>query len=461
MVKSARNMSGLPWIAAMAFFMQSLDATILNTALPAMAKSLQHSPLAMQSAIVSYPLTVAMLIPVSGWLADRFGTRTVFIYAVSFFSLGSLACALSHNLSFLVISRVIQGIGGAMMMPVARLALLRTYPRSELLPVLNFVTMPGLLGPILGPMFGGLLVTYATWHWIFIINIPIGLLGIIYASKNMPNLTMPKCPFDFLGFILFSLGLVMISVSFDLFGDHAFSGYIPLALFSGGIVMLLGYIFHAKRHSNPLINLQLFQTRTFSVGIASNIATRLSTGSLSFIIPLMLQVGFGFSAVIAGIMMAPNAMGSILAKSFVTNILTRFGYRNTLIWVTIIIGMMISQFSLQTPELPIAFLIIPLFILGIAMSTQFTAMNTITLGDLNDGNASAGNSLLAVTQQLSISFGVTISAAILRFYESTEYGSAISHFHYTLITMGVITLISSTVFLLLNTEDGNNLIKKK
>ncbi len=346
------------------------------------------------------------------------------------------------------------------MMPVARLALLRTYPRSELLPILNFVTMPGLLGPILGPMLGGLLVTYATWHWIFIINIPIGLLGIIYARKNMPNLTMPKCPFDFLGFMLFGMGLVMISVSFDLFGDNSLSSYIPLVLLPGGITMLLIYIFHAKRHKNPLIDLQLFQTHTFSIGIASNIATRLSTGSLSFIIPLMLQVGFGYSAVIAGIMMAPNAIGSILAKSFVTKILTRFGYKNTLFWVTVIIGVMISQFSLQTPEMSVVLLIIPLFILGMAMSTQFTAMNTITLADLNDNNASAGNSLLAVTQQLSISFGVTVSAAVLRFYESMEYGSTVSHFHYTLITMGAITLISSTVFLFLNKEDGNNLINK-
>ncbi|AOM41827.1 multidrug transporter subunit MdtD [Xenorhabdus hominickii] len=460
MVKSARNMSGLPWIAAIAFFMQSLDATILNTALPAIAKSLNHSPLAMQPAIVSYTLTVAMLIPVSGWLADRFGTRRIFIYAVSLFSLGSLACALSHNLSFLVMSRVIQGIGGAMMMPVARLALLRAYPRSELLPILNFVTMPGLLGPILGPMFGGLLVTYATWHWIFIINIPIGLLGIIYARKDMPNFTMPKCPFDFLGFVLFSVGLVMISVSFDLFGDKLLSGYIPMVLLASGILMLLGYIFHAKKHPSPLIDLKLFQIHTFSIGIASNIATRLSTGSLSFIIPLMLQLGFGYSAVIAGIMMAPNAIGSIFAKSFVTRLLVRFGYRNTLIWVTVIIGVMISQFSLQTQETPVTLLIIPLFILGMAMSTQFTAMNTITLGDLSDSNASAGNSLLAVAQQLSISFGVTVSAAILRFYESMGSGSTISHFHYTLITIGAITLISSTVFLLLNKKDGNNLIKK-
>ncbi|MBD2780459.1 multidrug transporter subunit MdtD [Xenorhabdus szentirmaii] len=461
MIKSARSMSGLPWIAAMAFFMQSLDATILNTALPEIAKSLNHSPLAMQPAIVSYTLTVAMLIPVSGWLADRFGTRKVFIYAVFCFVLGSLACAFSHNISFLVMSRVIQGIGGAMMMPVARLALLRTYPRSELLPILSFVTMPGLLGPILGPMLGGLLVTYATWHWIFIINIPIGLLGIIYAKKSMPDLTMPKCPFDFWGFTLFGIGLVMISVSFDLFSNPSLSDYIPVALLLCGIMVLLSYIFHARKHPNPLINLQLFQTHTFSIGIASNIATRLSTGSLSFIIPLMLQLGFGYSAVIAGIMMAPNAVGSIFAKFFVTNILTRFGYRNTLIWVTVTIGVMISMLSLQTPELPIIFLVITLLILGMTMSTQFTAMNTLTLADLNDTNASAGNSLLAVTQQLSISFGVTVSAAILRFYESMEYGSTMSHFHYTLITMGVITLIASSIFLLLNKNDGNNLIKLK
>jgi Arabinose efflux permease len=196
-------MAGLPWIAAMAFFMQALDATILNTALPAIAHSLNRSPLAMQSAIISYTLTVAMLIPVSGWLADRFGTRRIFMIAVTLFTLGSLACALSTSLLELVIFRVIQGIGGAMMMPVARLALLRAYPRSELLPVLNFVTMPGLVGPILGPVLGGVLVTWASWHWIFLINIPIGITGLIYARKYMPNFTTPKRSFDMSGFLLF------------------------------------------------------------------------------------------------------------------------------------------------------------------------------------------------------------------------------------------------------------------
>lgn len=405
--KKKRSMAGLPWIAAMAFFMQALDATILNTALPAIAHSLNRSPLAMQSAIISYTLTVAMLIPVSGWLADRFGTRRIFTLAVSLFTLGSLACALSNSLPQLVVFRVIQGIGGAMMMPVARLALLRAYPRNELLPVLNFVAMPGLVGPILGPILGGVLVTWATWHWIFLINIPIGIAGLLYARKHMPNFTT------------------------------------------------------ARRTPNPLISLDLFKTRTFSIGIVGNIATRLGTGCVPFLMPLMLQVGFGYQAFIAGCMMAPTALGSIIAKSMVTQVLRRLGYRHTLVGITVIIGLMIAQFSLQSPAMAIWMLILPLFILGMAMSTQFTAMNTITLADLTDDNASSGNSVLAVTQQLSISLGVAVSAAVLRVYEGMEGTTTVEQFHYTFITMGIITVASAAMFMLLKTTDGNNLIKRQ
>ena len=235
--KKARSMAGLPWIAAMAFFMQALDATILNTALPAIAQSLNRSPLAMQSAIISYTLTVAMLIPVSGWLADRFGTRKVFMLAVTLFTLGSLACALSTSLTELVIFRVLQGIGGAMMMPVARLALLRAYPRSELLPVLNFVTMPGLVGPILGPVLGGVLVTWASWHWIFLINIPIGVAGLIYARKYMPNFTTPRRSFDMGGFFLFGLSLVLFSSGMELFGEKIVATWLALAVILSGILL--------------------------------------------------------------------------------------------------------------------------------------------------------------------------------------------------------------------------------
>ncbi|WP_312691837.1 multidrug transporter subunit MdtD [Kosakonia sp.] len=459
--KKTRSMAGLPWIAAMAFFMQALDATILNTALPAIAQSLNRSPLAMQSAIISYTLTVAMLIPMSGWLADRFGTRRVFMVAVTLFTLGSLACALSNSLSMLVIFRVIQGIGGAMMMPVARLALLRAYPRSELLPVLNFVTMPGLVGPILGPVMGGVLVTWASWHWIFLINIPIGLAGLFYARKYMPNFTTPRRSFDMSGFFLFGLSLVLFSSGMELIGEKLVATWIALAIILSGILLLLIYIRHARRHPSPLISLGLFNTRTFSVGIAGNIASRLGTGCVPFLMPLMLQVGFGYPALIAGCMMAPTAVGSILAKSAVTQILRKLGYRKTLVGVTLFIGVMIAQFALQSPSMPFWMLVLPLFILGMAMSTQFTSMNTITLADLTDDNASSGNSVLAVTQQLSISLGVAVSAAVLRFYEGWDSANTVEQFHYTFITMGIITLVSALVFMLLKAKDGRNLIKER
>jgi len=450
-------MAGLPWIAAMAFFMQSLDATILNTALPAIALSLNRSPLAMQSAVISYTLTVAMLIPVSGWLADRFGTRKVFILAVSLFTLGSLACALSNTLTLLVLFRVVQGIGGAMMMPVARLALLRAYPRSELLPVLNFVTMPGLVGPVLGPLLGGVLVTYATWHWIFLINIPIGILGIVYARKYMPDFTTPKRRFDFTGFVLFGIGLVLLSSGIELFGEKIVASSLALAVTFGGILLLLLYIVHARRHPTPLIPLPMFKTRTFSIGILGNIASRLGTGCIPFLMPLMLQVGFGYSAILAGCMMAPTALGSILAKSTVTQVLRWFGYRKTLTGISVIIGVLIASFALQSPAANVALLLLPLFVLGMAMSTQFTAMNTITLADLNDSNASSGNSMLAVTQQLAISFGVAVSAAVLRFYENFD-GTTVDHFHATFLTMGIVTVLSGLVFMLLKPGDGRHLI---
>ena len=238
------------------------------------------------------------------------------------------------------------------------------------------------------------------------------------------------------------------------------SGWVALMIVLLSILLLLAYIRHARKHPTPLISLSLFKTRTFSVGIAGNLATRLGTGCVPFLMPLMLQVGFGYPALIAGCMMAPTAIGSIIAKSTVTAVLRRLGYRKTLVGVTLFIGLMIAQFSLQSPSMPIWMLILPLLVLGMAMSTQFTSMNTITLADLTDDNASGGNSLLAVTQQLSISLGVAISAAVLRSYQSIV-GSTIDQFHYTFITMGVITAISALMFLLLRPKDGRNLIKEK
>ncbi|MFR0875763.1 MAG: MFS transporter [Bilophila wadsworthia] len=359
--------------------MQALDATILNTALPPCARS-STVPRWPCSSPVGYTLTVAMLIPVSGWLADRFGTRRVFISAVNFFILGSLLCALSTSLPMLVASRVLQGIGGAMMMPVARLAVLRAYPRTELVAVLNFISIPGLVGPVVGPLLGGWLVTYATWHWIFLINIPIGLIGILYAYHIMPD-WLRAAPSTGWAFPVRPEPR-FLSSGLEVFGDRVGPDFLPPVLLISGIALLGLYIRHARRHPSPLIRLSVFRTRTFSVGIGGNILSRLGTGCVPFLMPLMLQVGLGYPALVAGAMMAPTAIGSITAKTFAMKILNRFGYRVTLTGVTVCIGLMIAQFALQTPTLPLWMLILPLFMLGMAMSTQFTAMNSITLGDL-------------------------------------------------------------------------------
>jgi len=459
--QKTQNMTGLPLLAALAFFMQALDATILNTALPAIANSLNRSPLAMQSAIISYIMTVAMLIPVSGWLADNFGTRRVFMVALSIFTLGSFACALSGTLIELVIFRIIQGVGGAMMMPVARLALIRAYPRKDLLPILNFVMIPGLIGPVLGPVLGGALVTWATWHWIFLINIPIGILGLIYALKHMPDFVAQKQPFDSKGFTLFGMSLVLFSGGVELFGEKIASTEIALAVVLASILLMLIYIHHAKNHDNPLIQIDIFKCRTFSVGLVGSLVTRIGTGCIPFLVPLMLQIGFGYTALLAGCMMAPTAIGSIIGKPMITRVLYWFGYRKSLIIITLLIGLMITLFALLSPTTSLMMMLLPLFVLGMAMSMQFTSINTITLADLTDNNASNGNSLLAVTQQLSISLGIAIGAAVLRLYGSFNHIDTVEQFHDTFITMGVFTAFSAFIFMVLKPQDGHNLLKDK
>ncbi len=454
------EMTGLPLIAASAFFMQALDTTILNTALPTIARSLGQSPLAMQLAVVGYTLTVALLIPTSGWLADRFGTRRVFLAAVTLFSAGSLACALSMNLPMLVMSRVLQGVGGAMMVPVTRLAVLRAYPRNQLVTILNFISIPGLIGPVIGPLLGGWLVTFVSWHWIFLINVPVGMVGIFYAWRIMPDFRAEHGPFDAVGFLLFGCGLVLFSTGLELFGNEVGPNYLVPALVLLSVLLILCYVRHALNVHTPLVPLSVFETRTFSVGIAGNLVSRLGMGCVPFLMPLMLQVGLGFSALTAGMAMMPMAIGSIAAKTFVMRILNRLGYRITLMTITISIGLLISLFALQSPSVPLPLLFLPLFILGVAMSTQFTSMNSITLGDLTEQTASTGNSLLSITQQLSISFGVASSTAILRLYTQYIPGTLLDHFHYTFITIGSVTMLAALVFMRLRPDDGNHLLSR-
>ena len=443
----------LPWLVATAFFMQMLDGTILNTALPAIANSLESNPLRMHFVVIAYTLTVALLIPASGWIADRFGTRRVFFFAVLLFTLGSLLCALSPTLELLVASRIIQGVGGALMVPVGRLAVLRSYPREQLLQVLSFVTMPALIGPLMGPILGGLLVQYTSWHWIFLINIPVGVAGCLFILRWMPDIYgVTENRFDVKGFSLISSSIVLLSLGVEGIGDLQFNHGLVMALLMSGTIFMFGYWLLAMRATTPLFSPKLFRTATFAVGIAGNMFSRLPSGALPFLTPLLLQVGLGFSPLNAGLSMTPLALAAIFSKYLVRRLVPAFGYRRLLTGNTLLLGCLIMTLSLVTPETPFLLIIFILTLIGASNSLHFSAMNTMTLLDLPDAYASSGNAMLSMVMQLAISLGVAIAAALLQGF-GERYGSASGQtevllaFSSTYIWVSVLALISASIFL--------------
>src|SRR5471032_2457869 len=396
----------LPWVVAIAFFMQSLDGTILNTALPAMALDLAENPLRMQGVIIAYMLTVALLIPASGWIADRFGTKKIFFGAILLFSLGSLLCALSPNLTMLIGSRVIQGLGGALMLPVGRLVV-RAYPRSELVRIMGFITIPGLLGPLMGPTTGGWMVQYLSWHWIFLVNLPVGLIGCYAVWKFIPDLRgTERTRFDGVGFLLFGASMVLITIAMEGLGELHLPHLRVMLLLVAGMACLAAYWLRAGRIDNPLFSPSLFKTRTFAVGILGNLFARLGGGALPFLVPLLLQVALGYSPSQAGMSMLPLSAAAMLAKSVARPLIERLGYRIILTGNTLFLGIMLAAMGLVSEATPYWLLLAMLSILGAINSLQFTAMNTVTLIDLDDASASSGNSLLSVVAQLSQGLGV-------------------------------------------------------
>ncbi|HEY9065285.1 MAG TPA: multidrug transporter subunit MdtD [Burkholderiaceae bacterium] len=449
----------LPWVVAIAFFMQTLDGTILNTTLPTMARDLGESPLRMQSVVIAYMLTVALFIPASGWLADRFGTKRAFLFAIVLFSVGSLLCALSPSLNFLIAARVVQGIGGALLLPVGRLTVLRAFPRAELIKVLSFVTIPGLVGPLVGPPLGGWIVEVATWHWVFLINLPVGLLGVVASMRVMPDLRGDTAHgFDWTGFVLFSLGLVLISLGLQGLGERALSVAASMLLVIGGLAAMAGYWLHAARTERALFSLRLFEIPAFSIGILGNLFARLGSGAMPFLTPLFLQVGLGYSPSVAGLSMVPTVIGAMTIKFFAERLIKRFGYRRVLTLNTLLLGAFIASFSLVDRGTPHVWILVQLGLFGIVNSMQFTAMNTLTLGDLDDARASAGNSLLSVVMQLSMSLGVAAAGALLAAFAATpesDSASGLLHtFHATYLCIGALSATAAWIFFQLGRREG-------
>ena len=449
----------LPLILATAIFMQMLDSTILNTSLPSIAKDLNESPLNMQNAIISYVLTLALFMPVSGFLADKFGTKKVFIISLILFSLGSLLCSLSPNLTFLVIARVIQGIGGSLMTPVGKLALIKTFDKSELLKAMNFAIIPALIGPVLGPLIGGYMVDYLSWHWIFLINLPIGILGIVLSVKYMPNYFSKIIDFDFKGFLFFAAASLLLSISLEWMGNA--KNITPVLLvFLMGFIFIYLYYRHAKKEENPIFPLELFMVRTFRVGFLGNLATRLGISSIPLLIPLMIQIAYGQSAVVSGWIVAPMAITAMFGKSAVIKILNRFGYRKTLMFNTFLIGTLICLMAIPGINTSIYWFIPLILVLGFFNSIQFTSMNTISISDLRDSHTSSGNYLISVNQQIAIGFGIAFGLIILKLFEGDTQlikGNIHNAFRYTFLVMGILTILSGFVFRRLHFRDGDNM----
>ncbi|ACS86482.1 MFS transporter [Musicola paradisiaca] len=438
------------WIVAFGFFMQTLDTTIVNTALPSMAVSLNESPLHMHAVIVAYVLTVAMVLPASGWLADRLGVRNVFLSAILLFSLGSLLCARSETLNELLLSRVAQGIGGAMMVPIGRLTVMKLVPRDQYMAAMTFVTLPGQIGPLMGPSLGGFLVQYASWHWIFLINIPVGIIGAIATGLLMPNFTMPARRFDLRGFFCLVVCMATLTLALDGQKSLGFSPAMITALIGTGSLALAGYWLHARHNEQALFNLRLFNTHSFTIGLFGGWLARIGSGMLPFMTPVFLQLGLGYSPFHAGLMMIPLVMGNMGMKRLVVKIVNRFGYRNVLIASTLMLAIASLLFALVAMMNWRWLMPCVLFIVGMVNGIRFSTMNTLTLKDLPDDLASGGNSLLSMSMQLSTSMGVSIAGLLLGLFAHQHLvaGTAETNiiFLYTYLCMAAVMAFPALIF---------------
>jgi EmrB/QacA subfamily drug resistance transporter len=455
----------LPWLVAVAFFMESLDTTILNTAVPAISAGLHVAPLSMKAVLASYTLSLAVFIPISGWVADRFGTRRVFAAAIGLFTLGSFLCGISSDIHVLVACRILQGCGGSMMVPVGRLTLVRTFAKADLLQTMSFVSIPALIAPMLGPIAGGLIVGYLHWRVIFFVNIPIGIIGLILVYLHLPDYREVTHPLDIVGLILFGSGIALLSYVLEVFGEHTLSTREISGLSVLSLTLLAGYWLHAKTLAYPLLQLGLFKIRTFRAAVGGSFFTRIGIGGVPFLLPLLYQVGLGFSPVQSGLLIMPQAIAAMSMKILMPRLLSAIGYRWTLISNTIILGLLLLAFATIGLHTPVWMIVLQAFLYGAFTSLQYTSMNTLVYADTTDEQSSAASSIASTLQQMSISFGVaTAGLATASFVPSSGHSGPtemISGIHKALVALGVLTIISTIVFRSLKSGDGDTVSHQK
>ncbi|MBC7604014.1 MAG: MFS transporter, partial [Ramlibacter sp.] len=420
---------------------------------------LQVEPLSLKAIIASYILSLAVFIPISGWMADRFGTRRVFLTAVSIFTAASLLCSLSVNPPMLVAARLLQGVGAAMMMPVGRLTIIRTFSKAELLSAMNFVVMPALVGPLLGPTVGGIIVHLASWRYIFLVNLPVGAIALTMIWRYLPDYKAetPR-PLDIVGFVLFGSGIALLSWLLEIFGEHRLDATSTIVLLVIALGLLGTYVLHASRIPYPLLRLALFRVRTFRVSVIGGFITRIGMGGMPFLLPLLYQLGMGLPAWQSGLLMMPSAAAAITMKFATKPILGTLGYKRVLTINTLLIGCAIGTFSLVDASTPTPLIILLALCLGFFNSLQFTSMNTLAFADVEGQHTSLASTLASSIQQLSISFGLAAgSFAAAWFLGGTSQSDRVqvtSALHHAFLALAAITIVSSLSFWKLKRDDG-------
>jgi len=449
----------IPLIVASALFMENLDSTIIATALPAIARSLHEDPLHLSLAISSYLLSLSVFIPVSGWMADRYGARRVFRNAIIVFVLGSVACAAAQNIGELLLARAAQGIGGAMMVPVGRLVLLRQVPKSELVSAMSYLTVPALMAPIFGPPLGGLIVTFESWRWIFLINVPIGALGYALVTRYIRDSagTLPQ-GFDLAGWMLVGGGLAGLVLGFENLGKRVLPAEIPPFLVVMGAALLALYVRHARSDASPILRLSLLRIATFRASVTGGTLFRIGVGSFSLLMPMMLQLGFGLSPLNSGLVTFSSAVGALLMKTMAQKLTRRYGFRRLLVWNTLISSAALAGcggFSAATPHL---FIIAFLLVSGFFRSLEFTCVNTLAFADVEERDMSQATSFSSTAQQLALSMGIGIGSQVLNLSLAARHAAELLPRDFTaaFCAVGLVSLSALLSFLRLAPDAGSN-----
>jgi EmrB/QacA subfamily drug resistance transporter len=446
-----------PMIVGCALFMEMLDATVISTALPAMARSLGEDPIKLNLAITSYLLSLAVFIPVSGWMADRFGARTVFRAAIVIFTIGSVLCGLSQSLPQLIAARILQGFGGAMMVPVGRLIVLKTVAKSDLVTAMSYLPVPAVLGPVVGPPIGGFIVTYYSWRWIFFINVPIGLIGITLVTWYIDNIREEQVfPLDLRGFLLTGLGLAGLVFGFESIGRGVMPASITMCLMVGGGLCMALYIIHARRIDNPIIDMGLLKIPTFNAATLGGGLFRMGIGALPFLLAMLLQVVFGLTPFASGLLTFTSAAGALFMKVTATPIIRRLGFRSVLIGNGVLSAFIMMSYALFRPTTPHFVIVLALLSGGFFRSLQFTALGSLAYADVPNSMMSSASSLSSMAQQLFLSFGVALGAMLLHMSLGARGAAHLSVHDFTpaFIVMGILALLSSVLFIPLERHAG-------